>query len=939
MLRKILTGALVFLFIFGFLVFYSPPAKAIKDFSVEVTPRRAGSVARYALTMSFEKKLGVHEWLHVNFPKGTTLTPPLPEEDEHQRKLRLKQITESISYGSPCPSCMGLPIIVFESNGTLTMKFHLTGAVDPTKEGYQSITITILESAGFTNPPIAGNYIFKFKNQQEPTFVESTPVTIEESKISKPMVTMQNPIINQISGYDIEFRTGSAGKLGFRTNVIYLAFPPGTEIPTPPNEILYQLVTINGYPILLSPAIDLMKLTFFLPFTINDASDIKIHIDPKWGIKNPRNPGKYKFKVYTSTDQDPVESDEIEINQGPNELQLDIAPAKTNKVAEYTMTLVAGKGDLLPGETCQLFFPDLVKLPKTINPQFVTVQGKKVNRIEMDQSLISIELIETIPQGSGIEIKILSGAGITNPKIECQLGMVIAFTRAKLDFISNLVEIQNQEVEIKKLQIIPPNEGEKASYRFNLVFNDRLIPSIGDEIEIQFSFLSRPIVLKVTEKLSEETILTLPDIQNPSAGHYTVQINSNKEKSTKKEEIWIIPPRPVTKINVTGGKIGKNGWYVEVPLIGFETTDPEALICIYWNDPKYGILNYSGQSMPPDPGQYITKLYYFSTNAYGQEDPKSVEIKVDCVNPYINSIFPENNKIQINKNELTIEGKVSPIKTIVYGADKIEPDRNLTIQDKSVEVRDDGSFFYDATLLEGINEITVHLEDDAGRYVEKKYTVLLDSIPPKLEVVYPIQNATILEKKMLLRGKTESSAVLVINGEFVLVEEDGSFSKEISLSRVGVEQVEIIATDSLSNTTTRIVQFFYGYTIQLKIGSTTAKNNTIEKKMVLAPSIQKGRTLLPFRFIGEELKAKVGYQVDQKTKAVQYVTYELGTLNIKLTIGSMKATVNGKEVALDAPVQLIKNTTVVPLRFVAENLGCSVEWEPIYQTITIQYPK
>jgi hypothetical protein len=67
--------------------------------------------------------------------------------------------------------------------------------------------------------------------------------------------------------------------------------------------------------------------------------------------------------------------------------------------------------------------------------------------------------------------------------------------------------------------------------------------------------------------------------------------------------------------------------------------------------------------------------------------------------------------------------------------------------------------------------------------------------------------------------------------------------------------------------------------------------------------------------------------------------YELGTVKIKLTIGASDAIVNGSKVKLDVPAQIVKGSTVVPLRFVTESLGCALGWEPKAQIITITYPK
>lgn len=85
-----------------------------------------------------------------------------------------------------------------------------------------------------------------------------------------------------------------------------------------------------------------------------------------------------------------------------------------------------------------------------------------------------------------------------------------------------------------------------------------------------------------------------------------------------------------------------------------------------------------------------------------------------------------------------------------------------------------------------------------------------------------------------------------------------------------------------------------------------------------------GRTMIPIRFVAEKLGAQVDYQMEAEN--VVHVWITKGKTNIEIRSGENKALVSGKEVSLDAPVRLINNRTVVPLRFMAEVLGCNVYW-------------
>lgn len=96
------------------------------------------------------------------------------------------------------------------------------------------------------------------------------------------------------------------------------------------------------------------------------------------------------------------------------------------------------------------------------------------------------------------------------------------------------------------------------------------------------------------------------------------------------------------------------------------------------------------------------------------------------------------------------------------------------------------------------------------------------------------------------------------------------------------------------------------------------------------PMLINDRTMVPFRKLFEALGASVSW--DEATRTVTGVR---GTTTIRLVIGSATATVNGAAVALDAPPVLVGGRTLVPLRFVSENLGERVEWDQATRTVRI----
>jgi hypothetical protein len=87
------------------------------------------------------------------------------------------------------------------------------------------------------------------------------------------------------------------------------------------------------------------------------------------------------------------------------------------------------------------------------------------------------------------------------------------------------------------------------------------------------------------------------------------------------------------------------------------------------------------------------------------------------------------------------------------------------------------------------------------------------------------------------------------------------------------------------------------------------------------PQIADGRTLVPMRNIFEALGLTVSW--DDAAKAAQGTS---AGSSIRFVIGSNIALVNNQEKSLDVPARIIDGRTMIPLRFLSENLGYNVEW-------------
>lgn len=96
------------------------------------------------------------------------------------------------------------------------------------------------------------------------------------------------------------------------------------------------------------------------------------------------------------------------------------------------------------------------------------------------------------------------------------------------------------------------------------------------------------------------------------------------------------------------------------------------------------------------------------------------------------------------------------------------------------------------------------------------------------------------------------------------------------------------------------------------------------------PQIINSRVMVPMRVIFETLGAEVSWDASTKT-----VTGSYGETVIKLPIGSNTATIGEDKINLDSPACIVKGRTLVPVRFVAEAMGSTVNWDSSSKTVSI----
>jgi hypothetical protein len=130
-----------------------------------------------------------------------------------------------------------------------------------------------------------------------------------------------------------------------------------------------------------------------------------------------------------------------------------------------------------------------------------------------------------------------------------------------------------------------------------------------------------------------------------------------------------------------------------------------------------------------------------------------------------------------------------------------------------------------------------------------------------------------------------------------------------------------------------------GLAAEFRIGSMSYKVDGEQRFMDAAPYIKDSRTFLPVRFVA------YACGVSEKDiiwePASQTVTLKKGDIQLKLIIGdtimsgSIPANI-GLKIQMDTAPEVSQNRTMLPVRWIAEQFGYDVTWDPATQTVGLR---
>lgn len=175
-------------------------------------------------------------------------------------------------------------------------------------------------------------------------------------------------------------------------------------------------------------------------------------------------------------------------------------------------------------------------------------------------------------------------------------------------------------------------------------------------------------------------------------------------------------------------------------------------------------------------------------------------------------------------------------------------------------------------------------------------------------------------------GDTLTSVTYTIDGNYAGQSDQMPFTAYVDASKYsGVHTLRATATFASGKTlaTEAALNIGEGSDISVEISGDDVSFDQ-------PPVLYHNRTMVPMRKIFEELGATVGWD-----NSTQTASGRRGDRTVKITVGSNKMYVNSKEVMLDTSAIILSDRTLVPVRAVAEGMGCDVDWDNRYSLVSI----
>jgi hypothetical protein len=626
------------------------------------------------------------------------------------------------------------------------------------------ISVQIYSGFGIDNPTTNGYYNLQVSTSKDTTAVTSNSYQIYGTTISGLTVQADPRSRGANPRIQLSFLTSGSGYLTAGSDTIVVQFSSNVTMP-PAYEPSY--VTVNGTQASGVTLVSTGKLSITTPVTISNNQQVTLVFAPEFGITNPSTASAtVTIQVSTSKDVSAVSTSYTTTTSQVTQPQVTLTTNGVGKASGYTVTFQTGAGGTLSAGSGRIYltFPAGTSVPASIDAQNVKVNGTTASIVTSSTGNRRVEVTTPVAilANSQVQVVIDVAANIMNPPT------------ARTDYTLSAYTTAEQTPVTSSL----------------------------------YSIVNLPTTTAVTSPSS-------PD--------------------------------------------GLNGYYRTRPTVSLTATSPSGLaVSIYYRINAGSDTQYSSPVQLPEGS--VTFSYYARDTQGNQEPARQLTFKVDTTAPLITITAP-------------LEGSATGSADIAVTG-RTEAGASVVINSIPATTQPTGDFTGSVTLHEGSNAIQVVATDIAGNVGQTRVNVTLDTKPPVLTTTSPKIYSTVMTQQVTVSGKTEAGATVMVGGAKVNVAADGSFSILYMFPKEGLNVIEVSSTDAAGNVAKATIPVTYvaRTLIRLQVGNKTAMINDTAKTLQAAPINVKGVVMVPLRFIGEAFGATVEWEPVLKIVRLQLVS-------------------------------------------------------------------
>lgn len=758
-----------------------------------------------------------------------------------------------------------------------------------------SIVLVFQQSYGLLNTTTAGTYSLTVATSKDLAAVASNTFTIAGTSISNLSVNVTPLTPSTAAQFTISFLT-SAPATGIKTgDKIYVEFPAGTTFPS--GSFCPACFVINGQAAQLAPTRSNNIVMITVPTTIVSAQQfVTLQIGTTANIQNPATPGSYTLKVSTSLDSNPVQSSSYTITgTSISNLALTATPTAQSAYPELRFTFTTSStGALTNADYIYVDLPTAMDVPATVPASAVTVNGAQATSVTKDGAdKLVIRMPLSVGNNQQVTLVIAATSGIRNP---ATVGTTLNFDvwtnedvgRRTVSFVTTTSQISQPQVTLTTNGV-----GKASGYtvtfqtgaggtlaagtgRITIVFP--VGTAVPSSIAAQYVKVNGSAVSSVTTSVGNRRVEVITPIT--IAGTSTVSVVIDAAANI------VNPSTPATS-------------YTLVVYTSAEQTQVNSISYAIVNLPTSTAVTY-----PANPD---------GLNGYYKTRP---QVTITASSP---SGLPVSIYYRINGGAETM-----------YGGPVQIPDGLAVV-------------------------LSYYAKDTQNNQEQPKQLMFkVDATAPAVTVTAPAEGTVTGTAAVTVTGRTEAGSTVTINGNPAVVQPTGDFGGTVTITE-GANAVQVIATDQAGNVgqarvnvtldtkppvLTVISPKIYAtiMTQQVEVSGKTEAGATLTVAGSRVPVASDGSFSIMYMFPKEGLNVIDVVATDaagNTAKAGIPVTYVARTL-IRLQVGNRTAMINDATKTLQVAPINTKGVVTVPLRFIGEAFGATVEWEPVFRVVRIQ---